>query len=248
MNMIEQLYGLNDSPGRNVLLYSGGCDSTLILYSLLNAYPEKEIYTVAIRYPWLLEEKHESEFQTRHRYIKHLTEKGHIIHHSEINVTQSTFDFLDGKKDQKVLNAVAGGSPQAIAWLSLISIYLDRGDKLYYGILGSDSNAQYIDYYREGMKYILTTLDRNNEIELRTPLRYKNKDYVLRQLLLNNIYDYTWHCEEPISKGVPCLNCHPCQTHLKALVGIEQFDDSAVLREKAKEILDPIREKLKNDK
>ncbi len=245
-NIIEELYGFNDSPGRNVLLYSGGCDSTLILHSLLDAYPEKEVYTVAIRYPWLLKEKYESERKTRYNYIKHLTERGCKIDHSEFDVTQTGFDFLANDEDDKGLSAVAGGSPQAVAWLSLISIYLSRGDKLYYGILGSDSNARYIDYYREGMKYILYTLDRDGEVELRTPLHHKTKDYVLRQLLIRDIYKYTWYCETPEEVRTPCHCCHPCQTHLKTLAGIEQFDDDPKLRDKAKEILDPIREELKN--
>ena len=238
INLISELYKDN-RPGRNILLYSGGCDSTFLLNEIINACPNQIIYTAAIDAPWLDKNKYASEYEAREKAIHHFLEKGALIRHQEIQVSHVTIpEMLPLMKTREdCLQAEPGGAPQAVYWLSTIAIYLRPGDHLYYGLLGGDSNVQWNNHYEEAMRLWFTTLCRDTA-ELRTPLIIKNKDYVLTRLLEDGLYDYAWYCETPPEKGVPCHKCQPCTTHLKTLAGIAEFHENEDIRKKARTVLD----------
>ena len=245
MNLIKQLYGQKDS-GRNILLYSGGTDSTLLLYELTQAYPDQIVWTVSIKAPWLDQKKYESELEVRRKFISHLLNKGRLIRHQEVCVSHNLIEEMQpvAKTEADMLQAECGGCPQAVYWLASLLIYLKSGDYFYYGLLGIDDNASSIENYKYGMNYFLATLDRTN-IDLRTPLIHKTKDYVLSKLLAYDIYDYTWHCEMPREKNIPCYKCQPCMNHLKALAGIAEFHKDEEIRNKARKLIDEAHEKMK---
>lgn len=222
--------------GRIILLYSGGTDSSLILYELLERFPNHPIYTVSLNPPFLDKMKYESELKTRRAFIKYLLKEGYPIRHQEISIQHQVIPEMEPYDDQ-ILNVAAGGCPQAVYWLSTLLIYLKSGDRLYYGLLGVDDNSWCASYYIEGMKYFLKTLDRKN-ISLHVPLIYRSKDYVIQKLFEYDIYDYTWHCETPYEENVPCLECKPCMDHLKALAGIAEFHKDAEIQKKARVLVD----------
>lgn len=222
--------------GRIILLYSGGTDSSLILYELLERFPNHPIYTVSLNPPFLDKMKYESELKTRRAFIKYLLKEGYPIRHQEISIQHQIIPEMEPYDDQ-ILNVSPGGCPQAVYWLSTLLIYLKSGDRLYYGLLGVDDNSWCASYYIEGMKYFLKTLDRKN-ISLHVPLIYRSKDYVIQKLFEYDIYDYTWHCETPYEENVPCLECKPCMDHLKALAGIAEFHKDAEIQKKARVLVD----------
>ena len=222
--------------GRIILLYSGGTDSSLILYELIQRFPNQPIYTVSLNPPFLDEMKYESELKTRRAFIKYLLKEGYCIRHQEISIHHRVIPEMEPYDDQ-ILHVEPGGCPQAVYWLSTLLIYLKSGDRLYYGLLGVDDNSWCASYYIEGMKYFLKTLYRKN-ISLHVPLIYRSKDYVIQKLFEYGIYDYTWHCETPYEENVPCLECKPCMDHLKALAGMAEFHDDIEIQKKARLLVD----------
>lgn len=237
MNLSTDYHDIQEG-GRIILLYSGGTDSSLILYELIKRFPNLLIHTVSLDAPFLHKIKYESELKTRRTFIKYLLDQKCPIRHQEISIRHNLIPEMEPYRDDaRIFNVELGGCPQAVYWLSTLLIYLKSGDHLYYGLLGIDDNTWCVPYYIEGMKYFLKTLDRK-DISLHVPLIYKSKDYVIQKLFEYGIYDYTWHCETPYEENVPCLECDPCMIHLKALAGMAEFHEDIEIQKKARELVD----------
>jgi 7-cyano-7-deazaguanine synthase in queuosine biosynthesis len=60
-NQIHAQYGSLDKDVTHYVLWSGGCDSTLLLYELLDTYGSNNVVAISYTYPWLVKEKYETE-------------------------------------------------------------------------------------------------------------------------------------------------------------------------------------------
>lgn len=229
----------NENPGTHYVMWSGGCDSTLLLYELIEAYGSENVVAISYKYPWLLSVKRESENNHRDAFkakMKLFGKKYEIQRHLEfdINITAIT-----GKYE----NARCMGLPQAVAWLLSVPLYASDDSYIYTGAIRSDDLTLKLEGYYQMFEGVARTLNKN--IVLREPYLYLTKADVISKLFQYGIYDETWYCEIPEEVGSECYSCQPCRTHISALTEVSLIDPTSLISMQAKDRLDRI-EKIKN--
>ena len=222
---------------KHYVLWSGGTDSTLLLYELLDTYGSENVTAVSYIYPWLNKNKVESEFFHRESFkskMKCRGEKYSKFNHVEFNFNQRA---LEGN----ILQAfnTPYGSPQAVSWLLAITIHAANNSYIYDGGNIGDTLTVHLKSYYKLFDGIAETLDKN--IILRQPYIYFNKTMILEKLMKYDLYDESWYCEMPGGVNVPCYKCHPCKTHISA-------SEDDYIRAKAFRILGHIYETIEKNK
>lgn len=215
-NMIDRTYFDKDqNKGRtHYVLWSGGTDSTLLLYELLGTYGSHNVVAISLKYPWLDERKWKSEQLHREAIKAKLALKGDRYKdfiHTEINITQQNIS-------RRQLHLASQGTfayPQAISWISIITVYMGNGSYLYTGGIRDDDLVIKRGEYHD--LFVATARVLEKEITLREPYLYLTKPEILYKLFEYDLYDVTWFCEMPRDVNKICCLCNPCKTHLTAL-------------------------------
>jgi len=194
---------------RNLVVWSGGCDSTLVLHNLAKL-SSKDSPVIAISVDW--KEKLDSmkvlkEKEARNNYLTYAKQKG--FHIKNYTVTLSS-----------TLGIKASGYTQVCLWFCAIMPFIENGDKIYFGyhrgdgFWGCSSN---IHYAFEQLSCIRSL----KKVEIKYPLAADSKCEVLKKLFALKIpRKCFWWCESPVKKRngiVMCGKCNPCITHKLAL-------------------------------
>lgn len=215
-NRVYKLYGDKGGDSKHFIMWSGGADSTLLLYELLDAYGSDRVVAVSYTYPWLTCAKKSSEKGHRDAFKAKMKLKGDKYS----NFKHITFDVNAEYEDpsQKFKSAPSvqqGGLPQAIAWLLTIPLYVPDNSYIYTGAIRTDD----LTYWRKEYSDIVTNISEIlcRDFVYREPYIQLEKHDVLEKLFLYGIYDTAWCCEMPTQIYKPCLQCAPCKTHLLAL-------------------------------
>ena len=237
LNNIETSYR-NDGAAythNHYVNWSGGCDSTLLLYELLEYYGPNKVRAITYKYPWYNEEKYKLEEEKRIEFLDFLATKG-----------------LDGFKRKELImedssnipdfDAMPGGNVQCPGWL-LTPIHLESGDYFYDTTIQNDdiiSNNVHLTDMVVGLSTLL-----HRDINFRQPYIYFSKSDIIEKLFYYGIYDYTWFCEMPNEDGC-CMQCAPCKTHYTALRGLEILTESDRIRKEVKKRLIPYTKIIKD--
>lgn len=203
-----------------LLLWSGGCDSTLLLYDLLTAkyshddkkvgrYVElkasEKIRTVSVYHPQ--QAGYAENHQARQRLLPILRKKFDFIH-GEISVSQDNIE-LDSN----------GGMAQPMMWLLQAVQCLGTNEDLYAGYVRGDDIWHYRASLIYAFQYVQEFTHRTGKLIL--PLEWISKGEVLHRLQELRLLKHTWHCEIP-KDGKRCKKCPSCTTHDTALWRLKQ--------------------------
>lgn len=236
---IPYMYGANqvaltyeDAQDRHdhYVMWSGGCDSTMLLYELLRAYGPERVVAVSYIYPWLTAQKVQNEKDHRIAFMAAMKLRGlGDFRNLELKISQNN---VIG--DTVWVNQGAG-LPQAVAWLLSVPIYASDDSYIYTGAIRNDDLTLRLESYHE-LFHGLTGVLRKN-IKLREPYLYLTKANIIEKLIKEDLYDLTWFCENPSDGHItPCGRCVPCKTHHSALIELQQ----ATTDPKVKAIVDSI--------
>lgn len=236
-NQVKASYQEDDSKGKHYVMWSGGCDSTLLLYEVLETYGPENVVAVSYNYPWLLNNKSKSEEIHRELFKSKLR---------TMNKTYATtpINQLEFKIDMKAISGefpglYYAGLPQAVAWLLSIPICARDDSYIYTGAIKSDDLTLQLESYHDMFDGVSRTLSR--KIYLREPYLYLTKANVIEKLMRYGIYDTTWFCEIPSDINGPCYNCIPCKTHIAALTELSLGTKDDIVTMEAKRELDAIK-------
>lgn len=235
-NYVKESY-LSDkyeNDGTHFVLWSGGCDSTLLLYELLDAYGSNNVVAVSYKYPWLSEHKCTSE--TKYRSL--FKEKMNKLGGNFANVRHMEIEISDKMVSGEPMYVKGGGLPQSIAWLLSIPLYANKISYVYDGTIHNDDLVLNLSQYQQIFQCISEIL--NRRLILRQPYLRYTKATIIEKLIARGIYDCTWFCELPIHKNKICTKCIPCKTHISALSEISIVGEDPDIRGKAKIILNDI--------
>lgn len=200
-----------DKESTHYICWSGGADSTCLLYELLEAYGSDHVVAVSMKYPWLLTDKWESERMHRDAIKAKLKLMGPKF---------SDFKHVEFIIDEKMITGpllqasqLRGGSPQLVGWILNVVNYADDNSFIYTGAIKDDdiSITNNGDGYRmmfEGAAKVVS-----KHITLREPYMYLPKTAILDKLFKNNLYDLVWFCEMPNEINKVCYTCRPCKLH-----------------------------------
>lgn len=234
-NHIKFSYETTNVDAKHFVMWSGGTDSTLLLYELIMAYGAENVFAISYDYPWLLENKKLSEkshrdlFKSKLECMKYMN--GNKINHTEIKISHST---ITGKH----LYASPGGLPQAVGWLLSIPIYIPNDSYIYLGSIKDDDLTLHMGDYHKMFESMSNVLFRN--IILREPYLYFDKYQILDKLFQYGLYDTTWACEMPQEINIPCGKCQPCIHHILSLQYLTNNGSSDYVKIQSKHALDEI--------
>ncbi len=190
-----------------LVLWSGGCDSTLVLYDLLrNNTPA--VRALGISHPQIAN----SDMGKRSRELltKDLKARG-----------LGAFERLELSLQCSGDADANGGIIQPLFWLSLAAPYLKDKEDLYAGWIRGDD----VWHHKEDVQGVFGWSQKmmNKTGSLCTPLEWFAKEDVLADLKKAGLLKNTWHCEAPTPKGKPCNRCASCKTHQTALFRLEKW-------------------------
>lgn len=190
----------DDAKRPAMLLWSGGADSTLLLYALLRM--KERVRTLTVVHDQL--GQNHQQAVARFAVTVRLRALGLSWGHREVRVSSDAC-------------VTPGGLPQPALWLTIASAYLDPGEDLVLGWhRGDDALAR-----REAMARTLdavTDLVHSEEPgktnRLLTPLESLWKAQVVDALHALDLLDLTWTCEVPEADTTmrACGDCVPCAT------------------------------------
>lgn len=193
-----------------LVCWSGGCDSTLLLFHAARAYgtPKSPVRALSITSDQVSSGPREAA--ARKKILAEFKKRGLHVAHSEMSLTCSG-DGLNGK-----------GLPQAVMWLVGTQFLLE--DETYgLGYIKGDDWVAHKAEFEETFRLLQRVSDRTGSIW--TPLSWTEKRGVIHQLRQHKLLKLTWWCEVPPrhKKATPCGDCHSCMTHETAVWKLDKF-------------------------
>jgi 7-cyano-7-deazaguanine synthase in queuosine biosynthesis len=196
------------------IIWSGGCDSTLVLddvlWELHNRKDPRTVTAYSFKHWQISDDKMAKEETARAAYKHYALSKGYPLGYCH------TIEL------PKLSYTVPGGCPQPALWISNIMPIIQNDSLLYAGYIKGDDFFTY-DIFKnwslvfEGLSYLY-----GKKIVPMFPRKYWTKTSIIKKLKERNILNLTWHCETPISTtGAECGYCDPCQKHNESLKWID---------------------------
>ncbi len=208
----------------NVVIYSGGADSTLLLYEL-SKLKLGTIHAVSFNpYHILLQEKIKCEKEARKRFKKYCT----VNKINNIKFSQMTVD-CSGDFPYPC-NVDFDGMAQPTVWTGLLSVLLLRNCDIYLGYIKGDDFWMYKSEFFNTFNEFKKLSGSKSRVIL--PYAYFDKEDILQELNNNNLLDCTWTCELPTKTLQMCGECIPCRKHKKALRELEEQNNKNTAVEK----------------
>lgn len=189
----------------SLVCWSGGCDSTLVLYNLVkNRRCDEIVRAVSITHPQIYAAKESKT--ARANISKFLHAKGYGFLHSEIEVSN--------KGHVPVIKG--NGIAQGALWLSMSSLHLEEKEDLYFGYIREDDIWHYRNWFFCAFFDLKTMMGKEGAVKI--PLEWHTKTEVLKELP-KDLLKLCWWCESP-KKGKACGKCKPCVRHKKAVADL----------------------------
>ena len=208
----------------HIVNWSGGCDSTLLLYELLKKYGPNRVKAVTYKYPYYDETKFMSEQMKRDQFKEFLKKE---------NLDYFCHTTYKMECDNSKVWAQGGGNAQAPGWLMSL-LYCQDGDYFYDTSIKNDDLTIKNEDLKQAIEHLSNILSR--KIILRQPYLYFTKEYIIAKLIKYKIYKYTWYCEMPESVGKVCCKCEPCALHTKSLAALSIMANDPYVMEQAERL------------
>lgn len=190
-----------------LVVWSGGCDSTLVLHDL--AKKQGNVRALSIRHINVPAAKESDRARTR--LLSRLQKKGLNIDHTTIDVNQCESDVQ--------IEALDGGCAQPVLWLAIAVGYLREKEDLYFGHHRGDDFWEFRSAFEAAFRALQKI--RGGKGKIVYPLRAFHKADILKRLQALSLYRDCWYCENP-RDGKRCGRCRPCITHRTAIWQLQE--------------------------
>jgi len=194
------------------VIWSGGCDSTLLIDNLLIELKQKndkrKVTTISFKHWQVSEQKMLCEENARAAYR----------HYALINdLPLGLGHTVELPKTSIVCGVNNGSCPQPAMWIANAVPIISDNTLLYAGYIKGDDFFTYNVFFNwckvlEGLSFLY-----GKSITPMFPLKFNTKTNIIKQLKDKDILRLTWHCEIPRSDGSECHYCDPCQKHNESL-------------------------------
>lgn len=195
-----------------LILWSGGCDSTLVLHNLLRQQKDGTlkddkdgVCTLSIVHPQIGAVSQQAA--ARKVLAAKFEARGFRFSSGVVRIEHD-------KDDRVPANQVGLVQPQI--WLTTAASYLQSEEDLYVGWIRGDDAWHYAHTLRAAFDALQAVGDKKGKLV--TPLDCMRKQDVLRELKELKLLDDCWHCEGVADdKNEPCDACPSCDVHKTAL-------------------------------
>ena len=219
----------------NVIIYSGGLDSTVLLYYIINILKERDIHLLTFDYgqkngemerkcaAYHFQELSDMGF-VKSWNVMNMTEYAEMVKRSKCSLTNSTINNTDLFKDKVPVAYVPNRN---LTMLTYAATYCEivGGKKVYYGAHNSDTEANFWDCTSQFVSNLnnLLGLNISNPISIEAPFINSNKDFILETgIKLGVDFTKTYTCYE--GKEIPCGKCLSCIGRIESFKKIKERD------------------------
>ena len=182
------------------VLFSGGCDSTLVLYReamyICRSGTYEQLTAISIEHTQIPAQKEQRE--ARNKIRKEFEKRELNVNWMTVSITQ------DGSVE-------GDGLVQPCIWMSTALMYLRSGDTLYTGYHRGDDYWTCKTEIETAINSFSKVLDKKN-IQIQYPLELNSKAQIIKELKDRGLYDLCWYCENPhpvLDTYSPCGECTP---------------------------------------
>lgn len=206
---------------QHVVLWSGGCDSTLLLWTLLRKAErqnmKRKIMAITASPSFLVPDKLAAEIRARERITDEINARGYMF--DEFNIKIDTI----GKA---AVGSYNQGLPQQLMWVSMALPYVPDNSIIHFGYIRGDDfwmYRQYVESIVENMGKML-----GKKLYISYPLSHTKKYEVISELKKDKLYKRTWFCERPTmvdGKPIACGYCDACKTHKMHKLYLKNIND-----------------------
>jgi 7-cyano-7-deazaguanine synthase in queuosine biosynthesis len=194
----------------SLVLFSGGCDSTLVLYNLLKENRQEQITALSINHNQVPAIEENKKARALFKIEMQKRELNYLVNFAEVDISSKYASVIDIK-----------GLSQPIIWSMIAMLYIRDNDTIYFGYHSGDDFWQYKTEFENAIHNICAICDKKVTIEY--PLRLYEKCVIIDMLKKRGLYEYCWYCEKPTLDNKPCGECIPCKLHRTALWQNETF-------------------------
>ena len=211
---------------KDVVLFSGGLDSTLTVLLLLEerkkSYNKEPLYLLSFENPFINNLKRIKEKEARKNNIEKIKDIYPDIELHEI----TSMIKIDAPTCHTSLASNTMGLKQPLMWLLPSIEMFDKDVNLYISYIIGDC-APYMEHEIQELVKISNKISGTN-IQLYFPLRHCNKIDIIEKFIENKKYiellDLVWTCENPLLDGTTvdtiasCSKCVPCKTFIECTI------------------------------
>lgn len=215
-----------------VIIFSGGLDSTVLLYDVVSKLKDGEIlYCLNYHYG----QKHAIECQAAQNIIDGFKKSPKKVVNYNISL-KHVFEYLsksallNGEYDVPKARDVLG-DPQPLSYVpnrNMIMLSVAAGfaestesDEVYYGAQQADTLSGYWDASSEFLTAVnnLLNLNRKKPIKIKAPLISLNKEQIIKLgKELNVPFEQTWTCYDPQPTQLSCGECVACANRIQGFI------------------------------
>lgn len=187
----------------SVVYWTGGWDSTALLYKMAVEYgtEEKPIVALSVK----TENIQQYSVEEKHRKVlkEILLNKGLHINFQEIEITATSIDL------SPLEPACAGVAQPNLLLSSMWELFSYNDINICLGYVREDDIWHYMSEFKK-VFYNMAKIQMSNA-KLCLPLEWVHKEDIMDYLNSIELLDYTWYCENPDEDGKPCHTCASCK-------------------------------------
>lgn len=175
-----------------IILWSGGMDSTLLLHQLASGNPTDMINAITVVGFGATGNQNKMELIARKKIKKKLKKFKNILYH-----------------EIKINSEINNEGWQMPIWLSAVLLSVRNKDNVNIAYLDSDGRHFWDGKQRLIDAFFAFLKLRNIDASIKFPYEYYNKGYVIKELKKLKLFDDCWYCGKP-NKRKPCGKCMKC--------------------------------------
>lgn len=203
---------------KNILILSGGLDSVVLLYYLLNK--KENIFCLIFDYG----QKAKKEIESAKNICKELDVEHYVYDVSNMLDILKSSSLIDEKNSKVKIPADTVIPSRNTIFIELATAFaiLNNYKKVYYGAIKS-SSTDYKDITPQFLKQIneLNKVNNNKYIPIEAPFINKEKSEVIKiSLELNVPLEKTWSCY--LNGDEPCGECFSCKSRIEAIEKVKK--------------------------
>ena len=210
----------------SLVLWSGGCDSTLVLWDLLQKQSRNDppIRTLSIDHFAVWAGKEQAA--AREKIMGVLRKQGYRVENELVTIQCGDRTGLPSKGPSG--SGTSGFRiPQAALWIGQAVEHLEPEENLYVGYIRGDDMWHHVQEWRWAFQYMAYLVGRTGN--LFAPLEWSTKANVIERLRGAGLFPYCWTCSDP-KDGKECGRCKECMTQYLAVYELSLKDGKSVKR------------------
>jgi len=202
---------ITDTSIRPIIVYSGGYDSTLVIYTLLTRYPLLKFIIVGFNVNYFNPYKNAAENLYREKFIDYLYNDAKIRNFSYVKIDSENFNH-----GYKPLDIYRGEGLAQQPYFMFMTSYFSPYE-INHIFTGFHQGDCFFDFKNDFDNLVQSVSNiMGKQIHVYHPLSKINKCAVVKEIQRLGLEEFCFTCEKPNKYFSPCEKCASCMALITA--------------------------------